>query len=331
MRPARLDRPGGAHLAQLVEPAARARARRDRGARKPASCIDSVLAPRARVALRRGRAATPASAQPVDAAMTRRSGGPRRRRTCRARPARLVERRPGEPAHARNRPARCRSARRRGRRATPRTAATLRGPARRRAAAAAASRNRSPRSDEQPAPNRQRHAERAARPGRRVAAPDASPRPSKRRAQSPLPADTARRRRSARAAVTPPYRCTTVTGALGSCARIAGEYIASTRLGGRLKRPGAFSRSDVATRERRRAAPSRNSRATHRCALDIRGDADLDVPQLAVGIGAWNWSRRRRLTRQHLRLAAEIADDRRARRDRIVDHHPVALGAAPRP
>ena len=43
------------------------------------------------------------------------------------------------------------------------------------------------------------------------------------------------------------HRCATVTGALGTCARIAGEYIASTRVGGRLKRPAPFSRIVYAT------------------------------------------------------------------------------------
>ena len=38
-------------------------------------------------------------------------------------------------------------------------------------------------------------------------------------------------------------RAATVTCALGHCARIAGEYIASTRLAGRVKRPGVLSRS----------------------------------------------------------------------------------------
>ena len=40
-----------------------------------------------------------------------------------------------------------------------------------------------------------------------------------------------------------PQRAATVTCPLGHCARIAGEYIASTRLAGRLKRPGVLSRS----------------------------------------------------------------------------------------
>ncbi len=39
-----------------------------------------------------------------------------------------------------------------------------------------------------------------------------------------------------------PHRCATTTGALGTCARIDGEYIASTRVGGRLNRPAPFSR-----------------------------------------------------------------------------------------
>lgn len=40
-----------------------------------------------------------------------------------------------------------------------------------------------------------------------------------------------------------PHRCTTTTGAFGTCARMPGEYIASTRVGGRLKRPAPFSRT----------------------------------------------------------------------------------------
>ena len=40
-----------------------------------------------------------------------------------------------------------------------------------------------------------------------------------------------------------PHGISTATGALGHCARISGEYIASTRVGGRLNLPVPLSRT----------------------------------------------------------------------------------------
>src|SRR3546814_8668186 len=64
-------------------------------------------------------------------------------------------------------------------------------------------------------------------------------------------------------------------------------------------------------------------------ALDIGGaHARLDIPQLAGAVGGEEFDPRAvaPLFGEHPRLAAEIADDRRARRDRVAHHHPIALG-----